>query len=88
MKRVPGIGGIFFKSENPEELYPWYEKHLGIEREAHGQGARHSSGASCGTVRATNRAEGADRVVDLSSRHEVFCRQLSGFDGELPRRRS
>jgi predicted enzyme related to lactoylglutathione lyase len=39
MKRVTGIGGIFFKSENPEQLYDWYEKHLGIQREPHGQGA-------------------------------------------------
>jgi predicted enzyme related to lactoylglutathione lyase len=30
MPRVRGIGGIFFKSENPEALYAWYEKHLGI----------------------------------------------------------
>ena len=39
MKRVTGIGGIFFKSENPQQLYDWYEKHLGIQREPHGQGA-------------------------------------------------
>lgn len=39
MKRVTGIGGIFFKSENPSQLYDWYEKHLGIQREPHGQGA-------------------------------------------------
>jgi D-3-phosphoglycerate dehydrogenase len=39
MKRVIGIGGIFFKSENPQELYDWYEKHLGIQRQPHGQGA-------------------------------------------------
>jgi len=32
MKRVTGIGGIFFKSPNPAELLAWYEKHLGIER--------------------------------------------------------
>ncbi|MCU1305318.1 MAG: glyoxalase [Acidobacteriaceae bacterium] len=32
MKRVTGIGGIFFKSENAEKLYGWYEKHLGIQR--------------------------------------------------------
>ena len=30
MKRVTGIGGIFFKSEDPKKLYQWYEKHLGI----------------------------------------------------------
>ena len=32
MKRVTGIGGIFFKSDNPQELYQWYETHLGIQR--------------------------------------------------------
>ena len=31
MKRVTGIGGIFFKSEDPARLYAWYEKHLGIK---------------------------------------------------------
>ncbi|HKV77805.1 MAG TPA: VOC family protein [Candidatus Sulfotelmatobacter sp.] len=39
MKRVTGIGGIFFKSDNPDHLYSWYEKHLGISRDPHGQGA-------------------------------------------------
>jgi predicted enzyme related to lactoylglutathione lyase len=39
MKRVTGLGGIFFQSENPEHLYEWYEKNLGIKREPHGQGA-------------------------------------------------
>ena len=38
MKRVTGIGGVFFKSEDPEKLYAWYEKHLGLKREPHGQG--------------------------------------------------
>jgi catechol 2,3-dioxygenase-like lactoylglutathione lyase family enzyme len=36
MKRVTGIGGIFFKSENPDNLYGWYEKHLGIQRPSGG----------------------------------------------------
>src|SRR5947207_838198 len=31
MKRVTGIGGIFFKSEAPQTLYEWYERHLGIK---------------------------------------------------------
>ena len=39
MKHVTGIGGIFFKSENPEKLYQWYEKHLGIKRASDGSGA-------------------------------------------------
>lgn len=27
---VTGIGGLFFKAENPSKLKAWYEKHLGI----------------------------------------------------------
>lgn len=26
-----GIGGIFFKAENPAKLTDWYEKHLGVK---------------------------------------------------------
>jgi predicted enzyme related to lactoylglutathione lyase len=31
MKRVTGIGGIFFKAKDPEKLAAWYKKHLGVE---------------------------------------------------------
>jgi predicted enzyme related to lactoylglutathione lyase len=31
MKRVTGIGGVFIKADNPERLYAWYEKHLGLK---------------------------------------------------------
>lgn len=30
MQKVLGIGGLFFRSENPEDLAKWYETHLGI----------------------------------------------------------
>ena len=36
MKRVIGIGGIFFKSEKPDELRDWYKQHLGINIEQFG----------------------------------------------------
>ena len=36
MKRVTGIGGIFFKGQDAEQLRAWYRKHLGIEVEAYG----------------------------------------------------
>ena len=31
MKRVTGIGGIFFKAKNPTTLHAWYKRHLGID---------------------------------------------------------
>ena len=30
MKRVTGIGGVFFKSPDASRLSAWYEKHLGL----------------------------------------------------------
>ena len=36
MKRVTGIGGIFFKAKDPDGLREWYRKHLGIESESWG----------------------------------------------------
>src|SRR5438105_9711360 len=31
MKRVTGIGGIFFKANDPKSLGDWYRTHLGID---------------------------------------------------------
>lgn len=32
MQRVTGLGGVFIKAADPEAMYAWYEKHLGIAR--------------------------------------------------------
>jgi predicted enzyme related to lactoylglutathione lyase len=32
MARVTGIGGFFLRANNPQALYEWYEKHLGLAR--------------------------------------------------------
>jgi predicted enzyme related to lactoylglutathione lyase len=39
LKRVTGIGGIFFKADDQQKLYEWYEKHLGIQQMPGGGGA-------------------------------------------------
>ena len=31
MKRVTGIGGVFFKAKDPAKLRAWYKTHLGID---------------------------------------------------------
>jgi predicted enzyme related to lactoylglutathione lyase len=36
MKRVTGIGGVFFKSENPRKLKEWYKVHLGLNTDDYG----------------------------------------------------
>jgi predicted enzyme related to lactoylglutathione lyase len=36
MKRVTGIGGVFFKSKDPKALGEWYRTHLGLNVEEWG----------------------------------------------------
>lgn len=39
MKRVTGIGGVFFKARDPQALAAWYRTHLGFDIEAWGGAA-------------------------------------------------
>ena len=36
MKRVTGIGGVFFKAKDASALQAWYKRHLGIDVQAWG----------------------------------------------------
>lgn len=36
MKRVTGIGGIFFQAQDPAALRAWYQRHLDIDVQAWG----------------------------------------------------
>jgi predicted enzyme related to lactoylglutathione lyase len=31
MKKVTGIGGVFFKSKDPKKMKEWYKTHLGLD---------------------------------------------------------
>ncbi len=39
MKRVTGIGGVFFKAKDPKKLGEWYRDHLGLDVQAWGGAA-------------------------------------------------
>ncbi len=39
MKRVAGIGGIFFKARDPKALGAWYKTHLGVDLQEWGGAA-------------------------------------------------
>ena len=36
MKKVTGIGGIFFKCKDPNKVKEWYQKHLGLDTNQYG----------------------------------------------------
>ena len=56
-ERVVGIGGVFFRSENPNELARWYEEHLGIDRDPEFSGKAFVAGDGDVTVWALFQAE-------------------------------
>jgi len=47
MKRVTGIGGIFFKCKDPDKMKEWYQTHLGLVNDEYGTSFewRHSDNA-------------------------------------------
>lgn len=45
MKRVTGIGGIFFKAKDAPALWAWYKQHLGIDVQDWGGAAFDWTGA-------------------------------------------
>lgn len=36
MKKVTGIGGIFFKCKDPQKMTEWYKKNLGLDTNEYG----------------------------------------------------
>jgi len=35
-KRVTGVGGIFFKCQDPDQIKAWYQTHLGLDTDKYG----------------------------------------------------
>ena len=68
MKRVVGIGGIFFKARHPEALRAWYRTHLGIDVQDWG-----------GTTFPWNRADGMTVWSISPEASETFGPSRSSF---------
>jgi predicted enzyme related to lactoylglutathione lyase len=45
MKRVTGIGGIFFKCKDPNNVKEWYKKHIGLDTDKYGTNFEWREGA-------------------------------------------
>jgi len=57
MKRVTGIGGIFFHANDPVALRAWYKQHLGIDVQAWGGAAFETKDATSWRTRTTPTTE-------------------------------
>lgn len=54
MKRVTGIGGVFFQAKDPATLRAWYKKHLGIDVQDWGGAAFQWADAQGNPVKGTS----------------------------------
>ena len=79
MKRVTGIGGIFFKAKDAAALQAWYKRHLGIDVQPWG-GAAFDCTDSDGTP-----TRGTTAWSIGPEEGDQFCAEQSLFHGELPR---
>jgi predicted enzyme related to lactoylglutathione lyase len=73
MKRVTGIGGIFFSAKDPKALCAWYKTHLGIDVQdwgcatfdwTDGDGAKGTTVWSVSAIGANNLAPGKPFMVN------------------------
>jgi len=83
MAKVVGIGGVFFKSEDPEKLGAWYRKWLGVPVEPpYGASFRPESVPSSGfTVWGPFRKE--TEYFNPSRREFMFNLMVDDLDGAM-----
>jgi predicted enzyme related to lactoylglutathione lyase len=78
MKRVTGIGGVFFKSPDPKRLSAWYQTHLGVPVEVWGGAAFNWAGpdnpAGTGTTVWSPVKEDAENFAPGASRFMINYR--------------
>jgi len=70
MKRVTGIGGVFFKAKDPAALGAWYKTHLGIDVQDWGGAAftwADSDGKPVGGMTAWSVGDGANFAPSKAS---------------------
>ncbi len=78
MKRVTGIGGVFFQAKDPVALREWYRRHLGIDLQPWGgavfRWTDDAGAAKTGTTVWSIGADGDDTFAPGASRFVVNYR--------------
>ena len=77
--RVTGIGGLFFKCEDPKKIKEWYRKHLGLPMDNYG--------ASFRWIDPQNPDAKVHALIGLESiqsRHHLFPSQRETIHVQLP----
>lgn len=72
MKRVTGIGGIFFKCKDPDTMREWYQKHLGFTTDQYGASFEWRQGDDASV-------KGATQWSPFSENTKYFEPSIKGF---------
>ena len=80
MKHITGIGGIFFKANDPEKLGEWYRKHLGLDVEEYGGVTFREGEAPAEGPQAT----GLHRLVAFPGRYRLFRSKRKAIHDQFP----
>jgi predicted enzyme related to lactoylglutathione lyase len=78
MKRVTGIGGIFFKAKDAPALQAWYKRHLGIDVQGWGGTACDQFAPSTAPFMVNYRVEDLHALVKVL--REEGCNVLEKID--------
>jgi predicted enzyme related to lactoylglutathione lyase len=83
MARVIGLGGVFFKSKDPEKLGEWYKKWLSVPVE-HPYGASFKSdGMPAGSLSVWTPFKESTEYFDPSARDYIFNLIVDDLGGAL-----
>lgn len=90
MKRVIGIGGVFFKSQDHEATKQWYSQHLGIPMESWGASFpwRRSDNPDEETYTAWSAFKGDTKYFEPSQHDFMINYQVADLHGLLDALRS
>ncbi len=78
MQRPSGIGGVFARAKDPEALYAWYAKHLGLRRNAQPQAVVLE--AEAGALVLNYRVEDLDALVASLRAHGIEILGREDYD--------
>ena len=87
MKRVIGIGGIFFRSQDPKALGEWYRKHLGFDVDASYGGTMFQS-AGAGECTLWSPFKHDTKYLDPGTKPFMLNLRVEDLDALLPVLRS
>jgi D-3-phosphoglycerate dehydrogenase len=80
LQRVTGIGGFFFRAQNPEALKDWYRRHLGIPVDQYGWTFRwkDAAGNDCSTQWSVMKED--NKYMDPSPKQFMQNFRVANFD--------